>query len=200
MSNLLHEILEYNEKFVEEQKYVPYLTSKFPDRKFVLITCMDTRLIELLPASMNVKNGDVKIIKTAGAVVSHPFGSVMRSILVAIYELNAKEVFIVGHYDCGMGGVNPLAMKQKFVEQGIKEETIKTLEYSGMNLEKWLRGFDNVTDSVKNSVSLIRNHPLLPKYIPVHGLVIDPSTGRLDAIEDGYAYIQKSTTSTPDQT
>lgn len=188
MSSLLQEILDYNQRFVEDQKYVPYLTSKFPDRKLVLITCMDTRLIELLPASMNLKNGDVKIIKTAGAVVSHPFGSVMRSILVAIYELNAKEVFIVGHYDCGMGSVNPRAMKQKFVEQGVKEETIKTLEYSGMDLERWLQGFDSVTESVKNSVRLIRNHPLLPNHVPVHGLVIDPSTGRLDVIEDGYAY------------
>lgn len=199
MSTLLHEILNYNEKFVEDQKYVSYLTSKFPDRKLVLITCMDTRLIELLPASMNLKNGDVKIIKTAGAVVSHPFGSVMRSILVAIYELNAKEVFIIGHYDCGMGNLNPRAMKQKFVEQGIKEETIRTLEYSGMNLEKWLKGFDNVADSVKNSVGLIRNHPLLPNNIPVHGLVIDPSTGRLDVIEDGYTYIESFQANPSDQ-
>lgn len=199
MTTLLHEILAYNEKFVADEKYVSYLTSKFPDRKLVLITCMDTRLIELLPASMNLKNGDVKIIKTAGAVVSHPFGSVMRSILVAIYELNAKEVFIIGHYDCGMSNLNPGAMKQKFVEQGIKEETIRTLEYSGMNLEKWLQGFDNVTDSVKNSVSLIRNHPLLPRNIAVHGLVIDPSTGRLDVVEDGYAFCQVSQANTSDQ-
>ncbi|MGD8189092.1 beta-class carbonic anhydrase [Brevibacillus ginsengisoli] len=189
MSTLLKEILKYNDKFVEEQKYVPYLTSKFPERKLVLITCMDTRLIELLPASMNLKNGDVKIIKTAGAVVSHPFGSVMRSILVAIYELNAEEVFVVGHYDCGMGSVNPRAMKEKFIKQGIKEETINTLEYSGMDLERWLQGFDCVADSVKNSVSMIRHHPLLPNKVPVHGLVMDPSTGRLDVIDDGYTHI-----------
>jgi carbonic anhydrase len=191
LSTLLSEIIEYNHRFVEEKRYEPYLTSKFPDRRFVIITCMDTRLIELLPASMNIKNGDVKIIKTAGAVVSHPFGSVMRSILVAIYSLNAEEVFTVGHYDCGMGSVNPSEMKRKFVERGIKEETIKTLEYSGLNLESWLKGFDCVTDSVKNSVSLIRNHPLLPDNIPVHGLVIDPNTGKLDIVENGYDYLQK---------
>jgi carbonic anhydrase len=189
LKTLLNEVLDYNKQFVAEKKYIPFLTSKFPEKKFVIITCMDTRLIELLPASMDIKNGDVKIIKIAGAVVAHPFGSVMRSIIVAIYELNATEVFIVGHTDCGMGSVNPSRMKEKFKAEGIKDETIKTLEYYGLDLEKWLKGFDDVHESVRNSVELIRNHPLLPK-IPVHGLVISPNTGALDVVEDGYEYLE----------
>jgi carbonic anhydrase len=193
LKTLLNEVLDYNKQFVEEKKYIPFLTSKFPEKKFVIITCMDTRLIELLPASMDIKNGDVKIIKIAGAVVAHPFGSVMRSIIVAIYELNAKEVFVVGHTDCGMGSVNPNAMKEKFKAEGIKDETINTLEYYGLDLEKWLKGFDDVGESVRNSVKLIRSHPLLPK-IPVHGLVISPDTGKLDVITDGYDYSENNET------
>ncbi|GLI05452.1 MULTISPECIES: beta-class carbonic anhydrase [Paenibacillus] len=185
MPNLLSQIMEYNRSFVEEQKYEPYLTSKFPDRKFVILTCMDTRLIELLPASMNIKNGDVKMIKAAGGVVSTPFGGIMRSIIVAIYELGADEVLVVGHHDCGMSHLNPERVKEKFVARGIKEETLKTLEYSGLNLERWLRGFEDVKESVKSSVNIIKNHPLVPD-IPVHGLVIDPSTGKLDVIVNGY--------------
>lgn len=185
MPNLLSQIMEYNRSFVEQQKYEPYLTSKFPDRKFVILTCMDTRLIELLPASMNIKNGDVKMIKAAGGVVSTPFGGIMRSIIVAIYELGADEVLVIGHHDCGMSHLNPERVKEKFIARGIKEETLKTLEYSGMNLERWLRGFEDVKESVKSSVNLIKNHPLVPD-IPIHGLVIDPSTGKLDVIVDGY--------------
>ena len=78
------------------------LAGKFPNKKMVIISCMDTRLVELLPKAMNMRNGDVKIIKVAGAVISHPFGSIMRSILVAVYELGADEVCVVGHHDCGM--------------------------------------------------------------------------------------------------
>ncbi|MDO3679974.1 beta-class carbonic anhydrase [Paenibacillus ehimensis] len=185
MPNLLSQIMEYNRSFVEQQMYEPYLTSKFPDRKFVILTCMDTRLIELLPASMNIKNGDVKMIKAAGGVVSTPFGGIMRSIIVAIYELGADEVLVIGHHDCGMSHLNPERVKEKFVARGIKEETLKTLEYSGLNLERWLRGFEDVKESVKSSVNIIKNHPLVPD-IPVHGLVIDPSTGKLDVIVNGY--------------
>ncbi len=113
MNNSLKQILEYNQSFVEQRKYEPYITSKFPDKKFVILSCMDTRLLELLPASMNIKNGDVKIIKAAGGIVTSPFGGIMRSIIVAIYELGAEEVFVIGHYDCGMSNVNPEKIKQK---------------------------------------------------------------------------------------
>jgi carbonic anhydrase len=184
MNESLKRVLEYNQAFVEEKKYEPFLTSKFPDKKYVILTCMDTRLIELLPASMNIKNGDVKIIKSAGGIVNTPFGGLMRSIIIAIYELGASEVFVIGHYDCGMGSVNPKAVKKKFVERGIKQDTIDIIEYSGVNLEQWLQGFDDVKESVRSSVNLIRNHPLIPD-VPVHGLVIDPSTGKLDVVVEG---------------
>jgi carbonic anhydrase len=188
---VLEEILQYNEKFVEEKKYEQYITTKFPNKKMVILTCMDTRLIELLPKAINVSNGDVKIVKDAGALVMHPFGSVMRSILVAIYELQAQEVLIIGHYDCGMSGMkaDPIIVKMK--ERGIKQETIETLNYSGIDVREWLKGFDNVRDSVSHSVNIVRKHPLLPKDVAVHGLVIDPTTGKLDLIENGYEAMQK---------
>ncbi|MFC3769159.1 beta-class carbonic anhydrase [Paenibacillus sp. GCM10012303] len=185
MKRLLDQIIEFNRSFVEQNKFEPYLTSKFPDKKFVVLTCMDTRLIELLHASMNIKNGDVKMIKSAGGVVSTAFGGIMRSIIVAIYELGAEEVLVIGHYDCGMSNLNPLRMKEKFLERGIEERTLEILENSGLHIERWLRGFEDVTESIKSSVSLIRNHPLVPK-IPVHGLVIDPKTGKLDVVDAGY--------------
>ena len=77
---MIDEILKYNKEFVEEKKYEQYKTSKYPDKKIAIITCMDTRLTELLPAALGIRNGDVKIIKNAGGVVSHAFGSVVRSV------------------------------------------------------------------------------------------------------------------------
>ena len=91
-TELLGQILDHNRHFVQRKEYEPFLTDRFPDKKLAVVTCMDTRLIELLPRAMGFRNGDVKMVKNAGAIVSHPFGSVMRSILLAIYELNAAEV------------------------------------------------------------------------------------------------------------
>jgi carbonic anhydrase len=183
---LLGEILEYNEQFVESEEYKKYETTKYPKKRMVVLTCMDTRLLELLPKSMNLSNGDVKTVKNAGALVSHPFGSVMRSILIAVFELQAEEVFVVGHHDCGMSALKSDTMIKSMKERGISEETLDTLSYSGIDFEKWLHGFDNVFESVKHSVNIIKNHPLMPEGVPVHGLVIHPTTGKLDLVIDGY--------------
>ena len=76
---MIEEILEYNKKFVEEKKYEKYISSKYPNKKLAILSCMDTRLVELLPAALGLKNGDVKMIKNAGGVITHPYGSVVRS-------------------------------------------------------------------------------------------------------------------------
>lgn len=183
---LLNEILDYNKNFVENQEYKKYETTKFPKKRMVILTCMDTRLLELLPKSMNLSNGDVKIVKNAGALVSHPFGSIMRSILIAVYELQADEVFVIGHHDCGMSALKADRVIDSMQQRGVSKETLDTLTFSGIDFHKWLHGFDNVSESVAHSVNIIKNHPLMPDGIPVHGLVIDPSTGKLDLVVGGY--------------
>ena len=62
----LSEILQHNVQFVQNRDYESFLTDRFPNKKLVVVTCMDTRLVELLPKAMNVRNGDVMMIKVAG--------------------------------------------------------------------------------------------------------------------------------------
>ncbi|UHA73053.1 beta-class carbonic anhydrase [Paenibacillus sp. 481] len=189
MSNMF-EILDYNREFVNNKDYEQFLTNKFPDKKMVIFTCMDTRLVELLPRAMNLRNGDAKIIKNAGAIISQPFGSVVRSVLVALYELEANEVVVVGHYECGMTGLNSEQIINKAKNLGVEDVVLDTLTNSGIKLHDWLRGFNNVHEGVLNSVSILRNHPLLPPTIPIHGMIIHPETGALEWITDGYRYLQ----------
>jgi carbonic anhydrase len=184
--SILAEILDHNADFVVRREYETFLTDQFPNRKLVILTCMDTRLVELLPRAMGVRNGDVKMIKNAGAIVSHPFGSVMRSILVAIYELGAAEVAVVGHHNCGMTGLSCSRVLDKARQRGVSDEVLATLAHAGINLQQWLIGFDRVEDGVRHSVDIIRNHPLLPDDVPVHGMVMHPETGKLDLLVDGY--------------
>jgi carbonic anhydrase len=183
---ILEEVLAYNEQFVKDKEYEEFATSKLPNKRMVILSCMDTRLMELLPHALNVKNGDVKLIKNAGAVINHPFGSVMRSILIALYQLKAQEVLVIAHYDCGMSGLKAEPVIESMRQRGVSEETLNTLTYSGIDIKQWLQGFDNVTESVTHSVGIIKNHPLMPEDVPVHGLVIDPKTGKLDLVVDGY--------------
>ena len=49
---MLEEILQYNKEFVESKAYEKYAASKYPNKKLAILSCMDTRLTELLPAAL----------------------------------------------------------------------------------------------------------------------------------------------------
>jgi len=183
---IVSEIFEHNRTFIASREYEALRTDQFPNKKLVVLTCMDTRLVELLPRAMGFRNGDVKLVKNAGAIVSHPFGSVMRSIILAIYELHADEVVVVGHTGCGMTGLSCERVLEKVRARGISQEVLATLGHSGIDLAQWLKGFEHVEDGVFQSVGVIRNHPLLPRDVPVHGMLMDSDSGALKLIVDGY--------------
>lgn len=178
----LTEMLEYNRRFVAEKRYEQYATSKYPDRKIAIVTCMDTRLVQLLPAALGIKNGDVKIIKNAGGTITNPFDSTVRSLLVAIYELGVNEVMIIGHTTCGVQGMDGAEMLDLMRKRGIDEEHISLMKHCGIDLESWLHGFDQTEDAVLETVDLVRNHPLVPKDIVVKGYIMDSNTGKLNPI------------------
>ena len=140
---------------------------------------MDSRLTHLLPAALNIKQGEAKIVKTAGAILAHPFGGIMRSIVVALYELRASEVFVVGHDDCGMGGSSAEATKRKMVDSGVPADRLRMLKTAGVDVDRWLQGFDSVDESVLAAAEAVRSHPLVPPGLRVTGLVMDPHTGAL---------------------
>lgn len=187
---LLYELLDYNKKFVDEKIYEEYVTEKSPKKKMVLVSCMDTRLTEMSFKSLGLKSGDIKHIQNAGAVISHPYGSTIRSILVAVYMLGVDEVVIMGHHDCGFGALKPEPMIDKMLSRGIKEETLDTLRHSGIDIDNWLKGFDSVEESVTEGVKKVKTHPLLVADVPVHGLVINPDDGKVDLVVDGYKNIK----------
>ena len=115
---MIDEMLAYNRKFVEEKGYQRFATSKYPDKKIAILTCMDTRLVELLPAALGIRNGDVKMIKNAGGMITGPFDSAVRSLLVGIVELGVEEVMVIGHTDCGVAHINAETMIRHLVQRG----------------------------------------------------------------------------------
>ncbi|MDE6341300.1 MAG: carbonic anhydrase [Muribaculaceae bacterium] len=180
---MIKELQEYNKKFVAEKGYERFATSKYPDKKIAIVTCMDTRLVELLPAALGLRNGDVKMIKNAGGTITNPFDSTMRSILVAVYELGVNEIMVIGHTECGVQGMDAGEMLHLMKERGVSEEHISLMQHCGINLKEWLHGFEDTEEAVKETVDLIGHHPLMPpEGVNVQGFVMDSYTGELRRI------------------
>ena len=179
---MIDEILEHNRRFVENKEYLHYETSKYPDKRIAIVTCMDTRLVTLLPAALGLRNGDVKMIKNAGGVITNPFDSTMRSLLVAIYELGVNEIMVIGHTGCGVQGMDAGHMLSLMRERGIDEEHISLMRHCGIDLDTWLHGFNETPEAIAETVDLIRNHPLMPKDVRTAGYIMDSTTGQLNPL------------------
>ncbi len=179
---MIDEILKHNREFVANKEYERYETSKYPDKKIAIVTCMDTRLVELLPAALGIRNGDVKMIKNAGGTITNPFDSTMRSLLVAVYELGVNEIMIIGHTGCGVQGMNSEEMLHLMRERGISDEHITLMRHCGIDLDRWLHGFEDTEAAVRETVDLVRNHPLMAADVRVAGYIMDSVTGALDPL------------------
>lgn len=176
-------ILTHNRTFVEQREYERYATDKFPDKKLAIVSCMDTRLTELLTAALGLKNGDAKIIKVAGAEVAHPFGSVMRSLLIAVCELGVEDVMIVAHTNCGAQHMSGSQMIANMERLGVSQERIETARHCGIDFDRWLAGFGDTEQAVRKSVSMVRSHPVMPPRVRVSGYIMDSETGEITPVD-----------------
>jgi len=175
---LLDEVLESNKEFVEEFDEVKM--SAIPQKKLAIVTCMDTRLTDgFLEEAMGIKRGDAKIIKNAGNNVLDE--DVIRSVAASIFSLGAEEVMLVGHLDCGMANADEEKLKKTMEERGIATE-----EIAKVDLKEWIGAIDSEESNVLDGVKKLKYSPFIPDDVPIHGLIIDPATGSIDVLVNGY--------------
>ncbi|HYE81776.1 MAG TPA: carbonic anhydrase [Clostridia bacterium] len=176
---MLEKILEHNRKFVQERKNAgeDKPISGHAHKDIMVFTCMDTRLVELLEAAMGFKRGDIKILKNAGNIIRNNCSDVIRSAAVGTVLMGLKEVYVVGHKDCGMRKQTVEGIRAKMVEKGISEEAIKAID-----IEEWFGLLKDEVENVKDAVDKLRKSPYIPKDVIIHGLMMDPNTGEIEVI------------------
>ena len=47
--SILEEILDFNQEFVASGEYAQFFSNKYPERELAILSCMDARMVELLP-------------------------------------------------------------------------------------------------------------------------------------------------------
>ena len=104
--SVIDELLQANKEYLAappvDYTQEDHHASKLPKKKLAIVTCMDTRLVNFLEPALGIERGDVKMIKVVGNVVTGVFDSVIKSLMVAIYELGVEEIAVIGHAECGM--------------------------------------------------------------------------------------------------
>lgn len=176
---MLEKILEHNRNFVKERKNAgeDKPISGHAHKDVMVFTCMDTRLIGLLEDAMGFRRGDIKILKNAGNIIRDNCSDVIRSVTVGTVLMGLKEVYVVGHKDCGMRKQTVDGIRAKMIEKGIPAESIEAID-----IEEWFGLLKDEADNVRNAVEKLKQSPYVPKDVAIHGLLIDPNTGELEVI------------------
>ena len=179
--SLLDDVILKNEHFVEDYHRQ---ISRTPAKRIAIFTCMDTRLVDFLEPAMGLRRGDAMVIKNAGNSLLDPSGSAVRSLVVAVFALGCEEIFVIGHLDCGMADIEEEQLRRHMLDRGVPHEAITAMKPS---MRAWLGAFHDPHGNVLHVVDMIHQSKLIPKDVPVHGLMFDPHSGRLELLLNGNA-------------
>jgi carbonic anhydrase len=184
MSQILSEVLAANRSYASHFGDKSKLALP-PARRFAILTCMDARLDPAKYAGL--AEGDAHVIRSAGGRASD---DVIRSLVISYKLLGTREFFVIHHTNCGM------EFFTNEVIRGLLASSLETAELrpngfhdvghgpgsnAGEYIE-WLTIRDQA-QAVIDDVERIRNHPLVPKSIPVYGFVYDVHSGKLIEVE-----------------
>lgn len=180
MSQIVKEVLDANAQYANHFGNKGNLALP-PARRFALLTCMDARLDPAKYAGL--AEGDAHVIRNAGGRASD---DAIRSLVISYKLLGTREWFVIHHTDCGMefftdevmGGLLESSLDTaELTEQGFKDVGRSKGSTAG-KFVKWLTISDRYA-SVVEDVQRIREHPLVPKHIPIYGYIYDVKNGRL---------------------
>lgn len=178
--SVLKEVLAANDKYAAEFGEKGSLALP-PARRFAILTCMDARLDPAKYAGLS--EGDAHVIRNAGGRASD---DAIRSLVISYKLLGTAEWFVIHHTDCGM------EFFTNDVMAGLLESSLETASLGADGFTdigkgpgstegryiNWLT-IAHAENSVVEDVSRIRNHPLVPKNIPIYGYIYNVHTGRL---------------------
>src|SRR4029079_13376316 len=188
MSTVLDEVLSANATYAGAFGAKKDLALP-PARRFAILTCMDARLDPAKYAGL--REGDAHVIRNAGGRASD---DAIRSLVISYKLLGTREWFVIHHTNCGM------ELFTDDVMGDLLADSLETAQFDGKAWSKRKHGhgsdagkfvkWHTIKDqpsSVVQDVRRIREHPLVPKYIPVYGYIYDVHSGNLVEVKEATA-------------
>ena len=183
--SVLKEVLSANDSYVASFGDRGTLTLP-PARQFAILTCMDARLDPAKYAGLS--EGDAHVIRNAGGRATD---DAIRSLVISYKLLGTKEWFVIHHSNCGMEFFTNDVMSG-LLQSGLETAALGADGFTDIGkgpgssegkYVNWHTIADN-PKSVVEDVSRIRNHPLVPRNIPIYGYIYDVATGQLIEIAE----------------
>jgi carbonic anhydrase len=165
-----------------------HLTDYTDSLPIASLTCIDPRLNLLFPEVLGVTREQFIWLRGVGNIITGPLSSNLHSLALACIVNRAREIAVIGHTDCLAFKQTAATLTDGFKALGIPREKLPD------NLGDYFGLCANERLNVMKGVEVVRQSPLISPRIPVHGLIVDVATGRLDWIVNGYEAMDRMNT------
>jgi carbonic anhydrase len=146
----------------------------------IALTCIDPRLNSFFPNALALPAEEFIWLRNAGNIITGTLSSTMRSLALACAVKGGREIAIIGHTDCQVAKTTTMALLEKLKALGVERHLLPE------NISDFFGTFGSERQNVIKACDFVRRSPLIGPKIPVHGLLIDVETGKLDWVVNGY--------------
>lgn len=182
---LFESIIDANHRAVAGDANAGLHPDEFADAlPVVALTCIDPRLNAFFPNALALPAEEFIWLRNAGNIITDKLSSTMRSLALACAVKGGREIAIIGHSDCQVAKTPMTLLLDKLVALGVERSRLPD------NLAEFFGTFSSERQNVIKACDFARNSPLIGLKIPVHGLMIDTETGKLDWVVNGYETLQ----------
>ena len=165
-------IVSYFEQFMQANQAYVALHGQLnlplkPKTRVAIVTCMDSRLH--VAQALGLALGDAHILRNAGGRVTE---DMIRSLVISQQQMGTREIVVLHHTDCGA---------QTFENEGFRQHLKKEL---GVDVgDRDFLPFQNIEESVREDMRLLKASPLIPEDVVISGAVYDVDTGLISEVK-----------------
>ncbi len=179
--HLFEAIIEANHRAVAGDAEAGLRPDEFAEAlPVVALTCIDPRLNAFFPNALALPAEQFIWLRNAGNIITSTMSSTMRSLALACAVKGGREIAIIGHSDCQVAKTTMMVLLEKLKALGVDRARLPE------NLNEFFGTFGSERQNVIKACDLVRSSPLIGPKIPVHGLLLDLATGKLDWVVNGY--------------
>jgi len=146
----------------------------------IALTCVDPRLNALFPNVLGLPGEQFIWLRNAGNLITGTMSSTMRSLTLACAVKGGKEIAVIGHTDCQVCKTTTTQLLDRLKAFGVERAHLPE------NLTEFFGMSGSERQNVLKACEFIRHSPLIGAQTPVHGLLVDIETGKLEWIVNGY--------------
>ena len=165
-------IVSYFEQFMQANQAYVALHGQLnlplkPKTRVAIVTCMDSRLH--VAQALGLALGDAHIVRNAGGRVTE---DMIRSLVISQQQMGTREIVVLHHTDCGA---------QTFENEGFRQHLKKEL---GVDVgDRDFLPFQDIEESVREDMKLLKDSPLIPEDVIISGAVYDVDTGLISEVK-----------------